>query len=204
MSDDDRADHELLAAWRAKDPLSGDLLVRRHFASIYAFLRSKACDHVDELVQATFLACVESVERIDGTRSFRAYLFGIARRQLIYHYRQRRREVDRFDPMLESVRDAVGSPSRIVAIREEERVVLDALNVLPLDLQITLELHYWEGMSVAEVGEVLGVPGGTVKSRLHRAREMLREALVLVGAAASSGGFERDLAGLHRALQPTA
>lgn len=199
---DDRADHELLRAWRAKDAGSCDLLVRRHFASIYAFLRSKTPEHVDELVQATFLACVESVERIDEARSFRAYLFGIARRQLIYYYRQRQRHLDRFDPMLESVRDALGSPSQIVAIRQEELVVLDALNVLPLDLQITLELHYWEGMAVAEIGEVLGVPAGTVKSRLHRARESLRAALALVTEAGTSDGLQRGLAGLHRALQP--
>jgi RNA polymerase sigma factor (sigma-70 family) len=204
MTADVRPDHELLEAWRSKDAASGDQLVRRHFASIYAFVRSKAPDHVDELVQAVFLACVESVERIDATRSFRAYLFGIARRQLIYHYRQRQRDVARFDPMLESVRDVLGSPSRIVAIRQQERAVLDALHVLPLDLQIALELHYWEGMSVGEVGEVLGVPAGTVKSRMHRARELLREALALVEGAPADAGLDRDIAALGRALQPGA
>jgi RNA polymerase sigma factor (sigma-70 family) len=195
------ADYELLTAWRDDDAESGNALVRRHFASVYTFLRSKAPEHVDELVQRTFLACVEAVERIDEDRSFRAYLFGIARRQLIYHYRSNRREGDRFDPMLESVCDVRGSPSQIAAMREEQQMVLDALQNLPLDLQITLELHYWEGMTVAEVGAVLEVPAGTIKSRLHRARELLRERLgVQGGPGALSDASDARLRELRRSL----
>jgi RNA polymerase sigma factor (sigma-70 family) len=195
------ADYELLTAWRDDDAESGNALVRRHFASVYTFLRSKAPEHVDELVQRTFLACVEAVERIDEDRSFRAYLFGIARRQLIYHYRSNRREGDRFDPMLESVCDVRGSPSQIAAMREEQQMVLDALQNLPLDLQITLELHYWEGMTVAEVGAVLEVPAGTIKSRLHRARELLRERLgVQGGSGAPSDASDARLLELRRSL----
>ena len=55
--------------------------------------------------------------------------------------------------------------------------MLAALNGLPLDLQIALELYYWEELSVVEVAAVLEVPEGTVKSRLHRARQLLREQL---------------------------
>jgi RNA polymerase sigma factor (sigma-70 family) len=195
------ADYELLSAWRNDDAASGNALVRRHFTSVYTFLRSKAPEHVDELVQRTFLACVEAVERIDETRSFRAYLFGIARRQLIYHYRSHRREGERFDPMLESVCDVRGSPSQVAAMRQEQQLVLDALQNLPLDLQITLELHYWEGMTVAEVAAVLEVPPGTVKSRLHRARELLREKLVAHGASRVVGDdSEIHLRDLKRTL----
>lgn len=177
-------DYELLRAWRNDDAAAGNALVRRHFEAVFAFLRNKAPEQADELVQRTFLGCVEAVDRIDEDRSFRAYLFGIARRQLIYHYRRSRREGDRFDPMTESVCDARGSPSKIAAVREEQRLVLEALNELPLDLQIALELHYWEGMTVGEVSEVLGIPPGTVKSRLHRARELLRDQLEALGASA--------------------
>ncbi len=178
-------DYELLRAWRSDDPSAGNELVRRHFASVFSFLRSKVPEHVDDLVQRTFLACVESVDRIDDSRSFRAYLFGIARRQLIYHYRRNNRDNDRFDPMMESVHDASGSPSQHVAAREDQRRVLEALRRLPLDLQITLELHYWETMTVAEIADVLEIPPGTVKSRLHRARERLGELLVEQGASTS-------------------
>lgn len=197
-------DHTLLQAWCAGDQVAGDALVRRHFGSIYAFFRGKAPQAVDELVQHTFLACVEAASRLEAATSFRAYLFGIARRQLIYHYRRARREIDRFDPMVESVHDADGSPSRLLALRQVEQAMLEALSTLPLDLQITLELHYWEGMSITEIGHVLEVPPGTVKSRMHRARELLRsglEAGTVVHDAESDPGAQQ-LRALGRALLP--
>lgn len=197
-------DYELLRAWRADDGAAGNQLVRRHFASVFSFLRSKVPDHVDDLVQRTFLACVESVDRIDERRSFRAYLFGIARRQLIYHYRRNRQHGDRFDPMLESVHDVgASSPSQHAAAREAQHQVLAALRRLPLDLQITLELHYWEAMTVAEIADVLEIPPGTVKSRLHRARELLRDALRQAGASSSLTEASIDhLKALRAALAP--
>jgi RNA polymerase sigma-70 factor (ECF subfamily) len=199
----ERSDFDLLRAWRQEDAEAGNALVRRHFRSIFTFLRSKAPEHVDELVQLTFLACVEARDRIDENRSFRAYVFGIARRQLIYHYRRTRRQNERFDPMLESVRDLAGSPSQMAAIRQEQELVFEALRGLPLDLQITLELHYWEELTVNEVAEVLEVPPGTVKSRLHRAREQLRERLTQLGASNEvlESSIEH-LQGLAAALAP--
>jgi RNA polymerase sigma factor (sigma-70 family) len=201
---EERSDYELLLAWRGEDAQAGNALVRRHFRSIFTFLRSKAPEHVDELVQRTFLACVEARERIDENRSFRAYLFGIARRQLIYHYRRTRREGERFDPMLESVHDLAGTPSQVAALRQEQELVFEALRGLPLDLQITLELHYWEELTVKEVAAVLELPPGTVKSRLHRAREQLRTRLQQLGAPTEVLDSSIDhLQGLAGSLAPT-
>jgi RNA polymerase sigma-70 factor (ECF subfamily) len=171
-------DFDLLAAWRAGDLEAGNALVRRHFVGLYVFLRAKAPDAVDDLVQRVFEACVAARDRIDGDRgSFKAYLFGIARRQLVYWFREQRRDRDHVDTMNESIAQLTGSPSRLVALRQEQHAVLAALHELPLDLQIALELYYWEELTVPEVAEVLEVPEGTVKSRLHRARQLLRERL---------------------------
>ena len=54
---------------------------------------------------------------------------------------------------------------------------LEAMRRVPLDLQIALELHYWEDMTTAELAEVLEIPQGTVKSRLRRGREALQAEL---------------------------
>jgi RNA polymerase sigma-70 factor (ECF subfamily) len=62
-----------------------------------------------------------------------------------------------------------------VAFRHERRLLLDSLRRIPLEQQLVLELHYWEGLSVAEIAEVVGVGSSGVKSRLSRARAALRE-----------------------------
>jgi RNA polymerase sigma-70 factor (ECF subfamily) len=108
-----------------------------------------------------------------------------------------------------SVRELGGgsSPSGVVARREEERILLQALRRLPLDQQITLELYYWEELPVADIAEVLDVAVGTVKSRLGRAREALRECIAQLEA--SDDARERTLSnlddwagGLRDALEP--
>ncbi len=63
----------------------------------------------------------------------------------------------------------------MLADKREQRLLLGALRELPTDMQIALELYYWEDLSTLEIAEVLGVAPGTIKSRLFRAREQLRE-----------------------------
>ena len=95
-----------------------------------------------------------------------------------------------------------GSPSEHVALREEQRLLLAALRRLPLDLQITLELYYWEHLPVADIAAVLGVPDGTVKSRLARARDGLRRRIAELAASDHvRTGTLKDLDGWARSLR---
>ena len=169
-----RSDAELLDAWRAGDLDAGDRLFSRYFDRVFRFFSAKLGSHVEDLTQRTFEACVRAAPRISDGTSFRGYLFGIARRQLLQHL-ERQRYAARVIPQEHSLRDLGTSPSEAIAAAEAQRIVLEALRGLPLDHQIALELFYWEGMSVGELATVLGVPAGTVKSRLSRARENLRE-----------------------------
>lgn len=67
--------------------------------------------------------------------------------------------------------------SSIAAARERQRLLLLALRQLPLTLQLPLELHYWEGLSMREIGELLDLKPGTVKKRLFTARRRLSDAM---------------------------
>lgn len=171
-------DFELLAAWQAGDKAAGNRLVRRHFSSLYRFFRSKLEDGVEDLTQQTLLALVEGRDRYREDGSFRAYLFGIARRQLLMSLRSRYRSQRVFSLAETSIQDLGGStdnsPSKVVAQHWEQRILLSALRSLPVDFQIVVELHYWEGMTVVEIAEVIEVAEGTVKSRLSRARDMVQ------------------------------
>lgn len=170
-------DFELLDAWRSGDLEAGSRLFDRHFESIHRFLRHKVGDDTDEVMQRTLLACVESRDRFRGASSFRTFLFGVARLELFSHYRRRRKLDAQVDFESRSFFDLDPSPSMVVARHKEQQLLHEALRRLPVDLQIALELHYWEGMSATEIGTVLEIPAGTVKSRLRRAKELLRETM---------------------------
>ncbi|MEM6989706.1 MAG: sigma factor, partial [Myxococcota bacterium] len=91
---EDTTDDALLAAWRDGDRGAGDALVNRHFDAVSRFFRSKLGDDVEDLIQRTFLDCVESRDRIQRP-TFRAFLFAVARNRLFDHLRRGlRRPVD--------------------------------------------------------------------------------------------------------------
>ena len=174
-------DAELLRQWKDGDEDAGNVLVRRHFSTVFRFFRGALSGNVDDLTQGTFLACVEAADRWRGDSPFRAFLLGIARKQLLSHLRKQYRRDKVFDPEAQSVQHAVesglGSPSGVIAGRDSERLLLAALRRIPVDFQIAVELFYWEEMPLKEIATVLDVAPGTVKSRLGRAREMLRAAM---------------------------
>lgn len=170
----DATDLDLLDAWRGGDARAGDALFRRYFAQLSRFFRNKADVGVEDLIQSTFLACVESRDRYRETSSFRTYLFSIARHHLYAHYRRQHRAVD-FSQT--SVVDLGASPSGPLSRREDTAALLRALRAIPLEYQIVLELSYWEGLKGPEIAEILGAPANTVRGRLSRARAALRQAL---------------------------
>ena len=187
-------DVELLQRWRGGDLVSGQELVARHFGVVHRFFRSKVEAAADDLTQRTFVACLEAGDRLEQVQSFRAYALGIARNVLFDHHRATRRAA-RLEDFATISADQL-SVSQVVANREEQRLLLLALRSIPIDLQTTLELYYWEELTQLEIGTVLSIPEGTVKSRLNRARALLRERITkMAGSAAvlesTLGGFER-------------
>jgi len=171
-------DTTLLTRWRAGDAQAGGALVRRHLPALERFFRGKVgAGELADLVQQALTACVRARDRVPEGLPFRAYLLGIARNVLLHDLRRRGRK-----PEPDALADGDGalagpseqSPSRLVAARDERRLLLRALRGLPYDLQWLIELHYWEDLRQDDVAVVLGVPPGTIKSRLSRARRLLR------------------------------
>jgi RNA polymerase sigma factor (sigma-70 family) len=171
------SDRELLFAWRDGDRARGSELFARHVASVMRFFRNKVGGAAEELTQQTFLALIESIDRFREESSFRGYLFGVARNQLLMHLRRSGADRERFDPSTWSVVDAGAAPDRIAARHEEHTLLLAALARIPVDMQIVFELHYWEGLTVAEIADAIGAAEGTIKARLARGRARLREEL---------------------------
>lgn len=202
-------DFELLDRWRAGDNAAGNQLLKRHFDALYRFFTNKVADHADDLIQATMMACVRGVGTFRKECGFRSFLFVVARHELYRwikaNHRSRGRGREAFDPSLESVADLGPSPSSALAKRKEQRLLLLALRRIPLDLQVVLELHYWEGLSTRELADAVEIPQGTVKSRLRRAREALERELAVVAESqedvrSTIDGLERWVAGIRAGL----
>jgi len=169
------SDHELLARWGNDDSVAGSELFARYFRGLFRFFATKVDDEVDDLVQSTLLDCVKYRERLRAADNFKAYLYTVARRRLYRHLSATRAQGIDFG--VSSIIDLGGSPSSIVARHAEEQTLVRSLRTLPVELQVLLELHYWEDMTVDDAAQVLELPLGTAKSRLRRARKLLREKL---------------------------
>jgi RNA polymerase sigma factor (sigma-70 family) len=186
-------DRELLERWRAGDRGAGQALFARHFDSMYRFFVNKCEGDADELVQATFLACLRSREQFRGEASFRTYLFTIARHELYRVLRSRRRDGERLDFMDTSIAELVTTPGTQLARNAEHQRLLEAMRGLPVEQQILLELHYWEETDIAGLAAVFEAPAATIRTRLHRARKALRarlEAAAPAEALATEEGFD--------------
>jgi RNA polymerase sigma factor (sigma-70 family) len=176
-------DSHLIAAWRDGDRTAGRVLVERYYEAISRFFANKAGEYADDLIQRTFLICSESLGRFRGDGSVRAFIYGIARNVLYEHIRSRMKATARKpDFSVSSIVDLAPGVSTVAAQRAEQRVLTEAMQRIPLELQLLLELYYWEELRVSELAEVMGVPPGTIKSRLHRARALLQESIETVNS----------------------
>ena len=172
----------MLAQWAAGDRQAGAELFDRYFSAISRFFRHKVSGTLqeqDDLVQATFTACLSAAPRYRAEGSVRAFLFSIAYNVLRRHYDNRARDA-RVDFGTVSIHDLAPGPSTAMGRQAEIAILIAAMRKLPVELQTALELRYWEETTVAEIAVVLELPVGTVKSRLRRARTLLRQLIEAV------------------------
>ncbi|MCY1054720.1 sigma-70 family RNA polymerase sigma factor [Nannocystis sp. SCPEA4] len=170
-------DYDLLRAWQAGDGRAGERLFRRHYKLVLRFFHNKVGASAHDLVQRTFLGCLEARERIRGDASFRGFVFGVARNVLFDHYRLARRDREHIDFGSVSAEDLRPTPSSLIAQAREVELLLRGLRQIPLEAQIILEMYYWEGMRAHEIGEALGMPEPTVRTKIRRARLRLEQVI---------------------------
>jgi RNA polymerase sigma factor (sigma-70 family) len=147
-------------------------LVARWRMPVWRYVqRMLDADRADDVTQEIWLAVVRGLPRLREPARFTPWLFAIARRSVVDRLRT---EYAREQETL--VRDdmPVEDPGEAVAVRAE---LVGALASLPVLEREILVLHYLEDLSVQDCAQICRVPAGTVKSRLNRARRLLREHL---------------------------
>lgn len=127
-----------------------------------------------DVVQDTWIGAIRGLRRLRDPAQFPAWIYGIATRKCADAIRANTRR-RRLDARLAVDGDASRS---VTSLASEERIdVATAIRGLPPIHRAAVHLFYGEELSVEEIASVLGVPAGTVKSRLHHAREALKRQL---------------------------
>jgi RNA polymerase sigma-70 factor (ECF subfamily) len=187
---DDESDAAVIAASLAS-PVSFGAIFDRHATVLHRYLvRRLGPDEAESMVGEVFRIAFEKRHTYDLERpTARPWLYGIATNLLAKHRRREARRIHAVARLaahrLPPIDLADGVSSAVDAADLWPRVA-DAVTALPEPERDALVLHVWEGLSYEEVADALGVPIGTVRSRLNRARGRLRE------LAGSSGRETND------------
>lgn len=149
-------------------------LIQHHYSYVYKYLVKVTMEPkmAEDLTQDTMLKCIENIQRYDGTSAFSSWLMTIGTRLFIDVTRRRKRERQWL------VQD--GAANRLKwhfeANQEEWSDLLELLSRLSPEHRIAILLKHYYGYSYDEIGEMLNIPAGTVKSRVaYGLRELRKE-----------------------------
>ena len=192
---DDADEAELLAGAQGGDLFAFEEVVRRYQRRVYATaLRIvRRHDLADDVTQETFLRAHRALGTYDRERPFGPWVCRIAANLAINHVRSPEAREEGLEGVLDAAPAPAGASPLSAVLEEEARSVLaEAVGRLPPDQRAVFVLRAYDELSYAEIAEALGLSIGTVMSRLSRAREKLRAALLgYLGPAMGRAGAAR-------------
>ncbi len=182
MASDTEAEARLVAMARAGRSEAWDGLFRRYQLPLYTFVYELVRDEqvALDMVQEAFISGVRYVGQLRDDRRFGSWLFGIARQKCLQHWRKRPGRWESLEGCEQDevlVGEVEASPDEWLVRREDEERFMTGLRSLSSAHREVLLLHFLEGFSLQEIAEVVGVGVGRVKSRMHYAKQALRERL---------------------------
>jgi RNA polymerase sigma-70 factor (ECF subfamily) len=170
-------DADLLARAAIGDGIAFELLYERHWQAVYRFawLLARSVPDAEDITQECFLGLVRKPAQFDGQRSgLRTWLFAVARNQHLLRCRRRARQAG--PEALELSEVPPGLVEEVIRM-ETAGAVRHAMDALPTAQREALYLFEFEGLSLADTAQVLGIEANAVKARLFRAREQLKRLL---------------------------
>lgn len=184
------ADEELLAKFQSGQREAFGALVHRYQGELFGYLRRYLGDHAlaEDVVQNTFLQVFLKIAQYEPGRAARPWLYTIATHQAIDALRrqgrhqllsidQDRRNADNasLPQLMNLLESRQPSPFEHVEMEERKELVRAGVDRLPDFLRQVLILAYYQGLKYSDIAEIVGIPVGTVKSRLHSALVKLQE-----------------------------
>jgi RNA polymerase sigma-70 factor, ECF subfamily len=172
-------DIALVLQFQRGDEQTFDTIFHQHKRGVYNLAyRTVGAEMAEDAMQEVFIQVYKSLGRFRPTGSFRAWLYritlNVCRDSKRWH---ERRPAAQYDDSLDSIPDP-SDPVDSVESRWMYGQVESAIQTLPEDERVAIELHYLQGLSYRELSKALGCPSGTIKARIHHAISRLRPKLL--------------------------
>jgi len=173
------SEHEQLPvqAARAGKAEAWNLLFKRYQLPLYTYVFEIVHQEQPSLdiVQETFINATRYIGSLREDAKFGSWLFSIAHRNCISHWRKRRPEQVPIEGDDDSFADDEASPAELLIRKEQEEEFMKALEQLAVPHRAVILLHFVEDFPLEEIATITETPLGTVKSRLHYARKALKD-----------------------------
>ena len=162
---------------RAGEAAAWDALFRRYQRPLYVYVYELVHDEQTglDVVQETFIAAVRYIGGLQDDAKFGSWLFGIAHQKCIQRWRRQNREENLQEELTGSGGEFDDSPDDLLIRREQEAGFIKLLDQMPVPQRSVLLLHYIEDFSLVEIAGITVTTLGTVKSRMHYAKKLLRK-----------------------------
>jgi RNA polymerase sigma-70 factor (ECF subfamily) len=181
MGDDERSaeDHVLIQRFLAGEGPAFERLVERYYQRIDR-LAQQVVRHpmaAEDITQECFLRAYRALPRFRGEASFYSWLYRITINLCLNYLRRQAHQVATAQDSEVLALPIVDDPSEVLEAQERERLIRSAIDTLPVHYRVAIILRDLEGLSYQEIADILGIPLGTVKSRINFGKRLLRTAL---------------------------
>lgn len=184
---DDRQDNDLLIAIAAQDMQALSEFYRRHQRRVYHFVLSKLNDPftASDVLNDTMLEVWRSAGRFQGKARVTTWLLGIAHHKVLDLWRQQgRRQFTELDETMIDESPGADIEALTLAVRDKERLA-QCMARLSSEHREILHLVFFEELNYGDISRIIDVPEGTVKSRVHHAKKLIKQYLTHVGMGAA-------------------
>jgi RNA polymerase sigma-70 factor (ECF subfamily) len=184
-SEEDRA---LIDAAKRGENRAFEKLLKKYYKSVYylIFKMVRNAEDAEDLTQESFAKAFNSITTFDPKFAFSTWLFKIATNNCIDYIRRKKMQTlslsqspsgDDNSGVTLQIADSDPVPDEVMLKKQRREIVARAVEALPERYQQLIQLRYFRELSYEEVAQELKIPLGTVKAQLHRAKELLNEAL---------------------------
>jgi RNA polymerase sigma-70 factor, ECF subfamily len=193
------SDSDIVRRVRAGEHALFEVLMRRHNQRVYRTARAVVKDEteVEDVMQQAYINAFTHLRQFEDRSEFSTWMTRITLNEA-FARRQKRQRAAVFAPragdesgaLMETIESTQPDPERQAYAQELRRVLEQAVDELPDNYRVVFMLRDVEGLSTSETGAGLGIGEEAVKTRLHRARAMIRRSVSARIGAVSAGAFQ--------------